>query len=109
MADRPWKAQERESARLLGTTRQPNNGSHQEDLVSIDDLLPFSIEHKDRDRLPVWLLAALDQARRACRPGQTPLVILVASRRGVKARRLAVMELADWKDWHGPTARDRGA
>ena len=94
-----WKRTEREVAHALGTSRLPNTGRAQPDIIAG----PFAIEHKMRTTLPRWLLDALAQARRNARPDQTPIVILTHPRgQGRKPLRLVVLAFEDWVAWHGP-------
>ncbi len=75
MSDKRWKARERATARLLGTTRLPSNGRAQPDIVTATG---WAIEHKSCQRLPAWLLRAVDQAAKNAPPGTRPAVVLVA-------------------------------
>ena len=98
MTDKRWKRLERQTARALGSERLPSNGHAQPDIIAG----PFSIEHKARQTLPKWLLAAWEQATRNASAGQTPLLVLSMPRgRGRRPLRLAVMALEDFADWHG--------
>ena len=96
MVDKAWKAQERIVAKALGSHRNPNNGTKQADITTTDG--KWAVEHKKRIALPNWLWDALDQAIAAAESGEgeRPLVILTQSRRGVKAKRLAVMRFEDF-------------
>ena len=85
--DKRWKRHEREIARLLGGQRLPNNGRGQADVISGS----LAVEVKCRE-LPQWLVNALAQAERNAPVGMVPVVVLVDSRRGVKAKRVAVMD-----------------
>ena len=94
-----WKRAERATAKLLGTTRIPNNGRGQPDCVAG----PFAVEHNLRRQLPAWLWAALAQATRNAGEGQTPIVVLSAcGGQGQRTRRVVVLELGDWLALHGP-------
>jgi hypothetical protein len=88
MGDKRWKAHERNVARRLGGHRLPNNGYGQPDVIAGD----LALEVKCRT-LPDWLKQALAQAERNAPQGKIPVVVLVDSQRGVKARRVAVMQL----------------
>lgn len=92
-----WKRSEREVAARLGGVRNPCDGRERSDVTAG----PFAVEVKTRKSLPKLITSAMEQAERAARPGQTPMVALVEVRQGVKARRYIVMKLADWCDWHG--------
>jgi hypothetical protein len=96
MTDKRWKRQERQVAVMLGTTRNPNNGTHQTDI----DAGPFAVEHKTRKSLPTWLTGALRQARHGAQD-RTPIVVLTEVRQGVKAKRYVILDFSDWAAWHG--------
>jgi hypothetical protein len=96
MPDKPWKVQEREVARMMGSHRNPNTGEHRTDI----DAGPFAVEHKARKSLPKWLTGALRQARNGAN-GRTPVVVLSEVRQGVRAKRYVVLSLEDWLAWHG--------
>ncbi len=93
------KRQERQTAALLGSWRNPNNGELRTDI----DAWPFAVENKTRKSLLACLTGAFDQARRAA-GGRTPIVILSEVIRVRKARRYALLALDDWLEWHGPAA-----
>ncbi len=66
MTDKRWKARERQTARLLGT-----------------------------ERLPLWLLRAVDQAARNALAGTHPAVVLVAQPApGWPLRRIVVLDFS---------------
>ncbi len=90
MADARWKRSERQVAALIGGQRQPNNGHPQADVLSD----AFAVEVKTRKRLPDWIHEAVKQAENAAAAtGKNPLVVLVESRQGVRARRYALLAL----------------
>lgn len=92
MPDTRWKDRERAAAKLLGTSRPPNNGHAQCDLIAGR----FAVEHKSRESLPVWLIDAVVQAKRNAPDGLTPAVILTASAgQGRMNHRLVVLDLGD--------------
>lgn len=92
MPAKAWKRQEREVAKLLGGTRNPNSGQSAPDIVGVPG---WSIEVKARKRLPAWLTHAYEQAARNAQAGERPMVILVEVSQGVKATRYAVIRLDD--------------
>jgi hypothetical protein len=55
----------------MGTTRIPNNGHGQPDIVAG----PFAVEVKARESLPQWLLDAVSQAKTNA-GNRTPVVVL---------------------------------
>jgi len=80
-----WKRQEREIADSLGGVRLPNSGRGQPD-VNAGDL---AVHVKTRATLPVWLVAALDQAARdaaAVGSEAVPVVVLSTVGAGRTAR-----------------------
>ncbi len=87
-----WKRQEREIASALGTHRLPNIGIGQPDCRAGG----VSYQIKTRVALPTWLTSAMAQATRDADPGELPVVILNEVTQGTKARRLAVLDFADW-------------
>ena len=90
-ADR-WKRQEREIAAALGSKRIPNNGAGQPDIRADG----WSIQVKTRGKLPAWLWAAVDQARRDAASGERPAVVLSEVTPGKRARRLVILEFDTW-------------
>ena len=88
MTDKRWKRAERDVARLLGGRRLPVSGKAEPDVVT--DTLAAEVKCRT---LPDWLKNALDQASGNAPEGLTPVVVLVDSQRGIKARRVVVMEL----------------
>lgn len=95
MADKRWKAHEREAARLLGTTRNASNGQRNNDI----DAGRYAIEHKStKDGLNGLLRGALHQAREgAAKRGRDQLPIVVISYapgRGHKVERFVLMDFA---------------
>lgn len=60
----------------------------------------WSIECKEREKLPAWLHKAMAQARTNATPGKLPLVIL--HQKGERHDNdMVVVRLADWEDWYG--------
>jgi hypothetical protein len=83
---------------LLGTSRLPNSGRGQPDMVAG----PLAIEHKSRKSLPQWLVEAVRQAERNAGPDQCPLVVLSqAGGRGRKIERYVVMTLDSFTERFG--------
>jgi hypothetical protein len=69
-----WKKTEREVAKMFGGRRIPVNSTEN---VKCDVSTPvFSIEVKESDSLPNWLLEAIGQAQANCEIGKTALVVL---------------------------------
>jgi len=103
--DHRWKAAERAIAQRLGGDRVPVNGRGNTPDIAHPWL---AIEVKDRERLPIWLRRALDQAQAGARPGQLPVAVLhEAGRRHDDD--LVVLRLADFKTWFGDMPkRERG-
>ena len=88
-----WKNAERQIAAALGGQRLPNNGRGQPDVVAG----PFRCQVKTTKALPAWLVAAVEQAARDAGADGVPVVVLNEVRRGVKARRLVVLDLDDFR------------
>lgn len=92
-----WKETEREIARRVGGERIPVTGRAR---GSAPDVAHehFAVEVKHRQRLPRWLWDALDQAVKAVRGEQVPLVVLHESGRW-HDNDLVVMRLVDFEEW----------
>lgn len=100
-----WKAHELETAKALGTTRNPSNGRRQNDI----DAGPWAIEHKSRRTPWRFLRDAMRQAAvGALTHGsqQTPIVVLYDGV-GHERRRWVIMQFEDFEQWHGRTMTDR--
>ena len=97
MVDRPWKAEERAVAKLLGFKRMPNIGSGNPDI----NAGPWAVEVKARKVLPDWFHEAHAQARRNA-GSSTPLVVFSERKQGVKTIRYVSMEMEDFLEWYGP-------
>jgi len=93
---RSWKRHESAIAEKLGGTRNPCTGGQHSDV----DAGPFAAEVKLRRSLPQWIHDAVDQAARSAGE-RTPIVVLVESRQGIKARRYVLLRFEDFVDWHG--------
>jgi hypothetical protein len=94
-----WKRAERRVAGLLGGRRVPVTGRARGDAPDVAH--PWlSIEVKQRQRLPGWIIDALRQAAAAAAPEQLPVVVLHehGQRYGDS---LVVLRLADFVDWFG--------
>lgn len=98
MTDRAWKASERRTAALLGTTRIPSRG-----IASPDMRTPtLNVEHKHRKALPAWLTHAVAQAVGTAE-GRLPVVVLATSGRGKPTQRYALLRFSDFLSAvHGP-------
>lgn len=98
-----WKRQERETAALLGSIRNPNTGASRAD---IDAGIPFAVQQKTRMSLPAWFTDAVAQAKRDATAGKTPVVVFTLVRQGVKAQRFVVLDMDAWLDLHGPAGTE---
>lgn len=94
MPEKRWKRQERRVARHLGLKRNPHDGLGRVDAES-DWLV---VENKDRKALPQRILSALAKARVKAGPRRLGIVTLTSASSGVI---LVVMDLVDFKAWHG--------
>lgn len=83
-----WKRVERDIAKDLGTSRNPNTGEARAD---INKGIPLSVESKKRKKLPAWLWKAMQQAQDGAEEGQLPVAVLTETSQGKKARRLVVL------------------
>lgn len=94
LADKRWKVQERETARILGGQRVGPTGKATVDVLSAR----FGVEVKSRKSLPGWLTGAIDQAERNCPPDKAPLLVLChCPGQGIKIRRYAIVPLAQFE------------
>jgi len=98
MSDRLWKSVERKLAKLLGGKRVP---VHSTDGIKCDISCPaWSVEVKERKRLPVLLKDTMAQAKRNCEPGK--LAIAVFHEKGKQHDTdIVCCSLADWISWYG--------
>ena len=89
MADKPWKREEREVARKMGTRRTPLSGSRSGHLTSSDTLSPdYYLECKLLAKAAVVTL--FDDVRtKAKREGKVPVLVI---RTKGKKRRIAVVD-----------------
>lgn len=94
MAEKRWKQQERRVAGLLGAKRNPHDGSGWPDAEN-EWLV---VENKDRSRPPLWIFRALGLARQKAGPKRLGIVT-VTSRSDPRV--LVVMDIRDFRDWHG--------
>lgn len=108
-----WKSHERAVAAVLGGQRLPNNGRPQADVRATVNGHQLAVQVKTR-AVPAWLLAAVAQAERDADTDELPVVVLCAASQGVRARRLAIVDighlpsvLSDLVDTERPT-RARG-
>jgi hypothetical protein len=107
-----WKRTERQVAARLGGKRVPVTGRARGDVPDVAHEW-LAIEVKHRRRLPLWLLAAMVQARASAETGQLPVVVLHQHGQRHDSD-LVVMRLADFTTWFGdltdpPTPRGDGA
>lgn len=94
-----WKAVEREIARRLGGERVPITGRVRGSAPDIAHER-WAVEVKHRKALPAWLWEAVDQAVRAARDDQLPVVIL--HQHGCwHDNDLVVIRLRDFTEWFG--------
>ena len=97
MTDKLWKQTERAIAKTLKGTRVPINGRGSQPDVRCDWL---AIECKERQQVPAWLKAALQQAAAGAEPAQLPIVVLHEKGKHHSSD-LVVMTLSDFKEWFG--------
>lgn len=89
MADKDWKREEREVARMLGSTRTPLSGSRSGHLTSSDTLHPtYYIETKLYARAAVITLFETVRAK-ARKEGKAPVLVM---RMKGKKHRMAVVD-----------------
>ena len=104
MTDKPWKAEEREVAKMLGDYhRRAVDGLGSPDI----DAGPWAVEVKCRKALPQWMHDAHTQAK-ANAGSKTPLVVFSERKQGCKTRRYVSMAMEDWLEWYGPGGWARG-
>jgi hypothetical protein len=99
LVSKRWKRHELETARRLGTERNPSNGRRQNDI----DAGPWAIEHKSTKRPQAFIRKAMHQAVEGAKKrgeGQTPIVIICAGV-GHELERYVVMRFGDFEAWHG--------
>lgn len=94
MSEKRWKKEERRVARLLGLKRNPKDGSANPDAENSW----LIVENKDRSRPPLWIYQALGLARQ--KAGRTRLGVVTITSPS-DPRVLVVMDIRDFKDWHG--------
>ena len=96
MADKTWKAVEREIARRLGGRRVGCTGQATADVET-----PWlAAEIKTRKLLPRWLLDAIEQAVGAADDGRLPIVVL--HQKGHRHDNdIVVLRLGDFEAWFG--------
>jgi hypothetical protein len=75
MARSSWKRVEREIAQRVGGKRVPVSGRARGDAPDVEHPR-LAIEVKHRQKLPEWLLDALDQAEKSAILDQIPVVVL---------------------------------
>lgn len=93
MSDKRWKATERKIAELLGGERVPVTGRQRGSAPDIQHPF-FSIEVKDRQSLPDWILDAMNQADESNPGDKTPIVVL--HQKGMKTEDgLTIVRLGD--------------
>ena len=97
MADKTWKANEREIAKRLGGKRVPITGRIRGSAPDIEHEW-LSLEVKHRKALPAWLHDAMDQAVKSKVGEQLPTVVLHQNRQN-HDEDFVVMRLADFEAW----------
>ena len=75
MADKSWKAFERKIAGVMGGERVPVSGRERGYAPDVR-CERWSIECKVREKLPVLLMQAVDQAKKSAKVNQLPVVFL---------------------------------
>lgn len=96
-----WKEAERETAKALGTTRIPNNGFGQPDLVvpSRGIRPAIAVQVKTRAAIPAWFSDAVEQSvldATNTDESTIPAVVVVhAPGSGVKKRRYVILRFED--------------
>lgn len=94
--DKLFKAVERQIARYLGGERNPVGSGVRCDVST--KLL--SVEVKEKQELPKWLIDAMSQAVRNCEENKIPVVIL--HRKGDEHRfDYLIIRLGDFRDYWG--------
>ena len=102
MSDKLWKQTERWWAKRLKGMRVPVNST---DGLKCDVIAPWpnpvwSIELKEDEDFPKWLLGAVSQAKANCIEGTTPLLILHL-KGADHVKDLVIYEAKDWLEWYG--------
>lgn len=88
-----WKATERTVAKILHGVRVPITGRQRGDVPDVEHPF-FSIEVKDRQSLPSWLMDAMNQADASIRGDKIPIVVL--HQKGIQNNKnLAIMRLGN--------------
>jgi len=96
-----WKEAERETAKALGTTRIPNNGFGQPDLVvpARDGRPPIAVQCKTKADIPAWFTDALSQATLDASSVGTeavPAVVIIhAPGSGIRKKRYVILRFED--------------
>ena len=107
MPERRWKATERAVARLLGGVRVPVSGRGRGDAPDVAHHW-LSVEVKDREALPAWLVDALAQAEASAAPLQLPIAVLHAAGQR-HDRALVVLRLGAFVEWFTLKEKEDGA
>ena len=101
MTDKPWKANERDTAAILGGERVPVSGRARGDAPDVAH--PWlSVEVKHRKSFPAWLDEALDQAAAASDGGKRLPVAILHEAGERHGRDVVLVRLADFREWFGP-------
>ncbi len=92
-----YKHHERKTAGLLGGKRNIDGKG----AAAVDVVHPaFAVECKTRKDVPLWLLGAMQQARRSAKAGQMPIVVL-HPHGGLYSDDLVIVRLSDFVDCFG--------
>ncbi len=94
MPEKRWKREERRVSRLLGATRNIQDGSQRSDAES----RWLVIENKDRKTLPQWITAALAKVRLNAGSSRLGVVTITTQE---SSQILVVMDIKDFRDWFG--------
>lgn len=90
MADKSWKAAERRIAAKLGGKRNPNDGTHREDVTAGR----LSVQVKHGAQIPKLIVSAMEQARNDAPAGQIPVAAFCPKRSRRSYATLTAAELA---------------
>jgi len=74
MSDKLWKAVERKHAEIFKGKRIPVNSTDGAEYDVVSNA--FSIESKERQSYPSWLIDAVSKIEARCKTGTLPIVIL---------------------------------
>jgi hypothetical protein len=104
MADKAWKAAERQVAAVLGGKRQPITGRQRGDVPDVEHAW-LAIEVKSTRNFPKWLREAHAQAVAASfKSGgwKLPIVVIKPHRTNVR-QGYVMLQVSDFIEWFGGT------